>query len=313
MLKGVGPAALRKVWNVPGFASATIGELTERVPALRKAVSHPSAWGVAEVAAQAQLEQARAHGAFVLSNVDPAYPRLLGLSPDDPCILFVKGHLAPPSLGAVAVIGTREPTSHGGIITRRLVDHLVSTQKSIVSGLALGCDGIAHQAAIDAGGHTVAVLAHGLQMISPASHKTLAADILDAGGALVSEFPFGTRAMGPQFVQRDKTQAGLAEGVVMVQSDLQGGSLYASRAALSYGRWLAVPFPTSVDLQANAPKIQANLVMADGSQTEKADLLRCTVSALDRLVILRSRADYRLIPNTTTSAASLDDRQPGLL
>jgi DNA processing protein len=95
---------------------------------------------------------------------------------------------------------------------------------SIVSGLALGCDAIAHRTAVEVRAHTVAVLAHGLHTIAPAQHRKLPEDILEAGGALESEFPFGKAPLPAQFAKRDRTQAGLAQAVLPIQSDLTGGS-----------------------------------------------------------------------------------------
>ncbi|MDP3271208.1 DNA-processing protein DprA, partial [Limnobacter sp.] len=158
--------------------------------------------------------------------------------------------------------------------------------------MAIGCDGLAHQAALDCGAHTVAVMAHGLHMTAPSKHKSLAQAILASGGALVSEYPFGQAVQSQQYVKRDRTQAGMALGVVMIQSDLKGGSLYASRATLEYGRWLAVPYPTPRDMEKREPKVQANLVIAEAVPHERADLLRCTVSALERVIVLRNKEDY---------------------
>src|SRR5690606_3807633 len=158
-------------------------------------------------------------------------------------------------------------------------------------GLALGCDAIAHGAALDAGGHTVAVLAHGLQTIAPSTHRRLAEDILNKGGALVSQYPFGRGVIPQQFAQRDKTQAGMAQGVVLIQSDVQGGSLHASPAAIESGRWLAVPYPTESDRSAGAAKIKANLVLADGPPAARMELLRVkSESALGRVLVLRGKA-----------------------
>src|SRR5690606_23354050 len=110
--------------------------------------------------------------------------------------------------------------------------------------------------------------------------------------ALVSQFPYGTAPLPPHFVKRDRTQAGLAQGVVMVQSDLKGGSLHAARAALNYGRWLAVPYPTERDRRASEAKIQANLLLADGSPEAKVDLLKSVTRAdLDGIIVLRSKED----------------------
>jgi len=247
MLKGVGPAALKKAAALSGFIDMPVEQMAVSIPAIDKALLEPDAWMLAQEAAAAQVDEAQRHQARILSALDADYPPLLAATKDDPFILFVKGTLAQPSERSVAVIGTREPTMHGQRIAARIVEFFVEQNWSIVSGLAVGSDTVAHQAALDAGGHTVAVLAHGLQMIAPAKHKKLAADILDAGGALVSEYRFGQTVRSQQYVKRDRTQAGLAQGVVMIQSDIKGGSLYASRASLDYGRWLAVPYPTEKD------------------------------------------------------------------
>lgn len=298
MLSGVGPATLRRVVS-QCLESAPIVELTQRVPAIAKALVVPSAWERAQELAQEQCDAAQKAGAYIISALDEGYPALLSATKDDPFILFVKGTLFQTPEKSVAIIGTRQPTKHGEMITRRITDFFCSQRWSVVSGLALGCDGIAHRAAIEAGGHTVAVLAHGLQTVSPSQHRKLAEEILSSGGALVSEYRFGQGAMPNQFVKRDRTQAGLSRGVVMIQSDLKGGSLHASRAALDYERWLAVPYPTAADQQANEPKIQANLMIANsGADIDRANLLKCHISRLSKVIVLRAREEYPQLVST---------------
>lgn len=293
MLKGVGPAALKRVAAIERFWEQDIAELCNAVPQLARALESEAtpAWAKAKEAADRQLEAAEKHRARILSPLDADYPGLLADTKDDPFLLFVQGKLARNQEKSVAVIGTREPTLTGKIIAQRIALTFVEQGWSIVSGLAIGCDAIAHRTALEANGHTVAVLAHGLQMIAPTRHKDLAAEILDAGGALVSEYPFGQGVQSQQFVKRDRTQAGMAQGVVMIQSDIRGGSLHASRAALDYKRWLAVPYPTPKDVQHGESKVQGNLMIADGTNEERATLLRCPATALDRVLILRGRED----------------------
>jgi DNA processing protein len=295
MLKGVGPSTLRKVVKVPGYASASISDLSSLITPIRRATESDNTWGEARRSAEEQVKRAEDNDAFIVSIADSSYPELLSRTTDDPCILYAKGCLVKPEHEPVAVIGTRHPTKHGILITQRITEYLASVNRSVISGLALGCDAIAHQATVDSGGHTVAVLAHGLQTIAPSKHQKLADDILASGGGLVSEFPFGTQPLPQLFVQRDKTQAGLAAGVVMVQSDIQGGSLHASRAAISYGRWLAIPYPTPHDKDTGASKAQANLLLADGTPAERADLLRCPISKLSQVMILRGKEDYGML------------------
>lgn len=293
MLAGIGPATLRKIASLDAFLSSSVESLSVRVPALARALSDPLAWTKALDLVEKQIETAARYEARIISALDPEYPSLLRATKDDPFILFVRGRLSATPEKSVAIIGTRQPTKHGELITKRVTEFFVEQRWSVVSGLALGCDGLAHRAALEAKGHTVAVMAHGLQTVAPSQHRKLAEEILEGGGALVSEYRFGQGALPMQFVKRDRTQAGLAQGVVMIQSDIKGGSLHASRAALDYERWLAVPFPTDADQASNEPKIQANLLITDDcADIERAALLKCHRSRLSRIIILRTKDDY---------------------
>jgi DNA processing protein len=292
MLGGVGPATLRKIALVENLAESSPDVLASRIPALAKALASVDAWPSALEEAEKQIDAAAKSNALILSSLDSDYPSLLAATKDDPFLIFVRGTLATNSTKSVAVIGTRQPTPHGEVIAKRVTEFFVEQQWSVVSGLALGCDALAHRAALDAGGHTVAVLAHGLQTIAPSQHRKLADEILEKGGALISEYRFGQGALPQQFVKRDRTQAGLAQGVVMIQSDVKGGSLHASRAALDYGRWLAVPLPTPTDRRNEEPKVQANLLIAEGGLAERASLLKCHQSRLSGVIVLKTKDDY---------------------
>lgn len=316
MLKGIGPVALKKASSIGGLVDKAIEELASEIPQISRALANGGDWQSAQDAAARQIDDAERYRARILSPLDPEYPHLLAATKDDPFILYVQGSLASNPVQSVAVIGTREPTAHGSLIAKRITQFFAEHEWSIVSGLAIGCDAVAHQTALDVGAHTVAVLAHGLHMIAPTRHKKLAQDILDSGGALVSEYPFGQNVQSQQYVKRDRTQAGMAQGVVMVQSDVKGGSLHASRASLDYGRWLAVPYPTDRDRENAEPKVQANLLIAEGTDVERADLLRCSSSALSRVAILRGREDYLRMIDPTGSKASnllLAPEPPGLI
>ncbi|MBO9879374.1 DNA-processing protein DprA [Xanthomonas sp. D-99] len=293
MLPGVGPVTLRKAVALGAADNFSVDAVARALPPVSKVLSDEKSWSRALELADQQLDALENHDARLLSGFDPEYPALLQQSRDDPALLYVKGKLAEPQQRSVAIIGTREPTGHGEIIAKRFTEFFSSNGWSIVSGLALGCDAIAHESAVLAGGHTVAVLAHGLQTIAPTKHKRLAEEILDAEGALVTQYPFGRGAIPQQFVQRDKTQAAMAEGVVMIQSDLRGGSLHASRASVSNNRWLAIPFPTVKDVDADQPKIRANLILADGSDAEKLALLQQDDKrVLERIIVIRNKEDY---------------------
>ena len=193
----------------------------------------------------------------------------------------------------MAIIGTRQPTAHGLEISNRIARYFIQHNSSVVSGLALVCDAAAHRGAIEAKSHTVAIHAHGFQTIAAAQHKDLASKILDSGGALVSQFFMGRAAIPQQFATRDKLQAGMSQGVVLVQSDLTGGSMIASRAAIKYDRWLAIPQPTAKDIAEVSPEIQTNLVLCEGVVHEQVELLRLIDEGSPRnVIILNNKDDY---------------------
>lgn len=304
MLKGIGPSTLRRIAKGEDFINETVNDVACRIKPVANVLKNPSVWETALEAADRQIEMATRYAGRILCVLDPDYPALLKEITDDPGVLYLRGEFAADDKKSVAIIGTREPTVHGKRIAENISRFFAEKVWSVVSGLAVGCDTVAHETALEANGHTVAVLAHGLHIISPSQNRRLAERILDSGGALVSEYPFGQGAYPHQFVKRDKYQAGLAKGVVMVQSDLEGGSLHASRAAVEYGRWLAVPYPTKQDLARSEPKVQANLLLAVGRPEERASLLRCQERDLARLVVLRSKEDYPLLLNRDMCGAS---------
>jgi len=293
-LDQVGPVALRKITEDPGFETSSIPELALRHDKIAKALAKEGALDQAMSAVEQGAATLQSLGATLLSEVDDQYPQLLRNAPERPFFIAYLGNL-PQTRKNVAVIGTRQPTAHGAVVAQRITSFFSEKGWSIISGLALGCDAIAHKAALDGGAHTVAVLAHGLQTIAPKSHEPLAKRILAGGGALVTEFVFGEEPIPRNFATRDKTQAGMSNGVIMIQSDLIGGSLHASRATLGYGRTLAVPAVTERDLVNREPKAEANRVLVDGLDSQKIELLKCKQSDLKGLFAIRSKADYETL------------------
>ena len=136
----------------------------------------------------------------------------------------------------VAIVGTRKPTTYGKEVTHKLAYELASRGVIIVSGLALGVDGLAHRAALEAGGTTIAVLGNGLPSIYPASHRGLAKDILDKGGALLSEYEPETPARNYRFLERNRLISGLADAVIITEAAARSGTLNTARYALEQGK-----------------------------------------------------------------------------
>ena len=188
------------------------------------------------------IEEAQKQSVRVLAVSDQGYPDWLRGIPDRPPVIYVKGSL-PVGRRFVACIGTREPSQFGDQVTQRIVLQLAENGWSIVSGLAIGVDTLAHKAALAANGHTVAVLANGLESVYPKRNSSLAARILDAGGAWLSESPFGTPAVPRNLIRRDRLQSGMSAGTIVMQTGLRGGSMHTVRFTLLQGRKLFAPVP----------------------------------------------------------------------
>jgi DNA processing protein len=160
-----------------------------------------------------------------------------------PSQLYVEGDLL--SLlerPCVGIVGSRKLTNYGRQVTERLARELALQGVIVISGLALGVDSIAHQAALDGGGATIAVLPGSVEEVYPSSHRQLALDILAKGGAVVSEYPKGTATLRHNFIARNQIIAGLSDVLLVTEAALKSGSLHTARFALEQGKEvLAVP------------------------------------------------------------------------
>lgn len=192
------------------------------------------------------MQMASEHINIITIN-NPKYPRLLKEIPDPPSILYIRGKGSKINLEkTIAVVGTRHVTEYGASMTKKLVTDLVREGFTIISGLAYGVDAIAHRAAIDAGGKTIAVLGCGIDIIAPASNARLYWDIVNGHGAVVSEIPPGVVTDKKRFVTRNRIISGLSLGVVVVEGARKSGTLITARYAGEQGREVfAVPGPVT--------------------------------------------------------------------
>jgi DNA processing protein len=174
---------------------------------------------------------------------DSQYPAYLAAIAGRPKQLYYVGDLFPLlELPRLAVVGSRRTSPYGQAITKLLTQSAAERGIVIVSGLALGVDGLAHQAALDAGGKTIAVLPCGLDYICPRTHVRLAKQILRQGGALVTEYPAGTAPLRPNFVARNRIVSGLSDAVLITEAAEKSGSIHTANFALEQGRAvMAVP------------------------------------------------------------------------
>src|ERR687886_3019368 len=192
---------------------------------------------------EAEYERVVAAGVRLISRDDPSYPALLRGIPASPPLLYVRGTLTENDRWAVAVVGTRNRSTYGRDATRKLVSDLVAASVTIVSGLALGIDAVAHEAALAAGGRTLAVLGSGVDQIYPATNRRLGEAVLHQG-AIISEYPLGTIPVAANFPARNRIISGLALGVLVVEAGVKSGALITVKFALEQGRDVfAVPGP----------------------------------------------------------------------
>ena len=167
--------------------------------------------------------------------LDKEYPERLKHCPDAPLLLFQKGRVDFNEQRAVAIVGTRSPSHYGKQLTDRLLNDLRKYGPIVVSGLAYGIDAQAHQLALQRGLATVGVVAHGLDLVYPPEHRSLASEI-SRQGALISEFRSGTQPDRHHFPLRNRIVAGLCDAVIVVETGEKGGSLITADLAWGYNR-----------------------------------------------------------------------------
>jgi DNA processing protein len=189
----------------------------------------------ASLSPDAEMERMAKHNVTALTWHDPAYPARLKEIYDLPPVLYVRGELTAADEWCVAAVGTRRPTPYGRQVAEELSYGLAQNSICVVSGLARGIDSIAHRAALDAGGRTLAVLACGLDIVYPPEHAKLALEIAERG-ALVSDYPPGTQPRGEYFPRRNRIMSGLSLGVLVVEGDFKSGAIITARLALEQDR-----------------------------------------------------------------------------
>ncbi|NKL24237.1 DNA-processing protein DprA [Rhizobium leguminosarum] len=190
--------------------------------------------------AEAELENTKANGIKFYSFHDKGYPERLRNIPDPPAVLYIKGDVSGlHAAKCLAVVGTREPTPYGEAVARKSAATAAEAGFTIVSGLAHGCDTLGHEGCLDVRGVGVAVMAHGLDKVYPAANRGLASRLLENGGCLVSEYPLGVTPMRTAFAERDRIQSGLSDAVLVIETDVKGGTMHTVRFSREQKRILA--------------------------------------------------------------------------
>lgn len=269
------------------------------------------------ISLQQEMARIAQVGAEVLTWEDPRYPANLRQIPDAPPLLYVLGSVLPQDEWAVAIVGTRRATLYGKEVTRRLAYGLARNGITVVSGLAHGIDAVAHRAALDAGGRTIAVLGSGVDFIYPAEHRPLAQQIQEHG-ALLSEYPLGTKPEAQNFPPRNRIISGLSLGVVIAEAGAHSGALITADYAAEQGRDVfAVPGNIL-----NATSAGCNQLIRDGARPvlevedilEELNLRQAVEQAEARAVLPSNPTEARLMALLSEEPQHVDElgRESGL-
>jgi DNA processing protein len=254
---GLGPrltaALLERFGSATAALRATPQQLAE-VPHIGTKLANDLYQAFQRVEVDAELERLARHGVQLLSLGAPAYPATLATIYDPPHLLYVRGSLLPRDANAVALVGSRHCTTYGRKVTERLAAGLARAGLTVISGLARGIDGVAHRAALDAGGRTLAVLAGGLARIYPPEHADLAEAVAGAG-ALLSEASMDMEPMAGMFPARNRLISGLARAVVVIEAAQRSGALITATHAAEQGREVFA-VPGNVDSSASAGALE---------------------------------------------------------
>ena len=312
LVKGIGPMKLRALldcfgdleaaWRADESALRQAGLDRRALPNLLKAR--------AQLDLDAELDKLAARNIRFLTWDDPDYPSRLLQIPDPPPVLYIRGQLTPEDEWAVAVVGTRRASAYGKAATQRLVTDLAVNHVTIVSGLARGIDAEAHRAALESGGRTIAVLGCGLDLVYPPEHRNLAREIV-SHGAMVSEYPLGTRPEAGNFPPRNRIISGLSLGVLVVEAGFKSGALITADYAADQGRDVfAVPGNLFVRNSAGVNHLiqdGAKLVMGAEDVLEELNLMMVVEQAQVRAVVPETEVEALLLQYLSLEPVHVDE------
>ncbi|MFZ3070920.1 MAG: DNA-processing protein DprA [Anaerolineaceae bacterium] len=236
-VKGIGAVRFRKLLHQ--FGSLSIAWQASRTALLAAGMTEKITDGIIEQRNKLDLGGLQTNlvkkGIKVLTWNDPAYPRYLKEIDQPPPVLYYRGTIEPQDDLAMAIVGTRSVTSYGRQLTKDTAAYLAGNGITVVSGLARGVDAIAHQAALDMGGRTLAVLGSGVDIIYPPEHRKLA-ELIIQQGALISDYAPGTPPDGVNFPPRNRIISGLSRGTIVIEAGEKSGALITAKFSVEQGR-----------------------------------------------------------------------------
>ncbi|MBW7884826.1 MAG: DNA-protecting protein DprA [Caldilineaceae bacterium] len=257
-----------------------------------------------------ELARAQAAGVHVLTWDDDDYPSALRPVEHAPPVLYLRGKLTSQDEWAVAVVGTRRASTYGKEVAQVLARELARAGVTIVSGLALGIDTVAHRAAVEAGGRTIAVLGSGVDQIYPPQNRGLANTVTQQG-ALISEYALGTRPEANNFPPRNRIISGLSRGVIIVEAGERSGALITAKFAVEQGRELfAVPgsilHPGSTGCNTLIQQGATPLLSVD-EVIEQLNLVRVVEQRDARATVPATAEEAQLLASLSSNPCHVDD------
>ncbi len=301
LVKGIGAVRLRALLDHFGDAkSAWEGTPADlRAAGLSKNLVERFLKARSDVDLDALWDEIAAKNIRVMTWDDADYPARLREIAQPPPILYLRGDFLEEDAWAVAIVGTRRVTSYGRQVTEEIATFLAQNGVTVVSGLARGVDGIAHQAALNAGGRNLAVLGSGVDRIYPPEHRNLAEAIIGSG-AILSDYPPNTPPEASNFPSRNRIISGLSMGTIVIEAGETSGALITANFSVEQGREVfAVPGNIFAP-QSKGP----NKLLQQGAHPllKPRDIL----DVLDLTRVTEHRAARKTLPADATEAQLLD-------
>ncbi len=313
IVPGIGPARLKALLDYFGELDRAwhAGEDELRLAGLDKRSIESLLATRQDISLDEELAKVEGWGARVITWDHAEYPPRLRHIHNSPPVLYVKGEILPRDEWAVAVVGTRTPRAYGRQMVDEITGGLSKSGITVVSGLARGIDSLAHRAALRAGGRTIAVLGSGIDIIYPREHRGLANNIVERG-AIVTEYPLGTRPEGGNFPARNRIISGLSLGTLVVEAGKRSGALITADYALEQGREVfAVPgninSPKSLGTNHLIQDGAAKLVIAAEDVLEELNLTLVERHQEVRMVVPEDERESQILNCLSVEPIHVDD------
>jgi DNA processing protein len=239
MAKGIGTINAKNLISYCGGAAEVFAKSKAQLEKI-SGIGPKTAQSIAEKnvfeKAEAELKFAEKYGIKIIPYTHPDYPKRLLHCADAPLLLYQKGDTNLNPAKVISIVGTRKATHYGKSFIENFLSELKGSDVLVVSGMAMGIDGQAHKSALENQLHTVGVLGHSLNMIYPPLHKNLAREMLENNSSLLTEYHTSDTMVPANFPKRNRIVAGMADAVIVVESDVKGGSVITANIANTYNR-----------------------------------------------------------------------------